>query len=282
MQARFWRRSTVTAHSKLNGVRVLITRPEGRNEELAEALRHAGAEVVIEPLLRIVALSGSDPEYQRARRLLLDLDHYRHLIFVSTNAVDCGMALIDELWPQYPMDVQCHAVGAATAAALRQWPWPAGALNSLNDAEHGSMNSESLLAIPALQDVAHQKVLIVRGCGGREHIAQTLRDRGAIVDYAECYRRADTALGALELQARLDAQQPNVVCLNSGETLQAFCARIPASQRGNYSVLLPSVRVADIARKAGFSEIILAENAGTAATLAALSQWQRDNHVRQR
>ena len=272
----------MTAHSNLSGLRVLITRPEGRNEELADALRDAGANVIIEPLLRIIPLGDDDPEYPCARRLLLDLDHYRHLIFVSTNAVDCGMALIDELWPQYPVDVQCHAVGAATAAALRQWPWPAAALSSLDEAGHGSMNSESLLAMPALQDVARKKVLIVRGCGGREHIAQTLRDRGATVDYAECYRRADTAVNAIELQARLDAQQPNVVCLNSGETLQAFCARIPASQRGNYSVLLPSVRVADMARKAGFSEIILAENAGTTATLAALSQWQRDHHVRQR
>lgn len=272
----------MTAPSNLSGLRVLITRPEGRNAELGKALRDAGATVAVTPLLRITPLTDSDPEYQRARRLLLNLDHYQHLIFVSTNAVDCGMALIDSLWPQYPIGVQCHAVGAATAAALRQWPWPAAALTSLNHAEHGTMNSEALLALPALQHIDQQKALIVRGCGGREHIAQTLRQRGATVDYAECYRRDDTALSAFALQAQLDAQRPDIVCLNSGETLQAFCARVPASQRGDYRLLLPSVRVADMARKAGFREIILAENAGTAATLAALSQWQRDHHVRQR
>ena len=272
----------MTAPSSLSGRRVLITRPKGRNEELASALRDAGAEVFIEPLLRIVPLGDSDPEHQRAERLLLNLNHYQHLIFVSTNAVDCGMALIDSLWPQYPIAVQCHAVGAATARALRQWPWPAGALDSLDLAEHGAMNSESLLALPALQHVSHQKIMIVRGCGGREHIAQTLRERGAAVDYAECYRREDAALSAAALQARLAAQQPDIVCLNSGETLQAFCARLPASQRGDYRLLLPSVRVADMARKAGFREIILAENAGTAATLSALFQWQRDHHVRER
>ncbi|MDP9491175.1 MAG: uroporphyrinogen-III synthase [Actinomycetota bacterium] len=41
-------------------MKILLTRPEGRNEELAEALRAAGHEVVCEPLIEVEPL-GDDP-----------------------------------------------------------------------------------------------------------------------------------------------------------------------------------------------------------------------------
>jgi uroporphyrinogen-III synthase len=41
-------------------VRILLTRPEGRNERLAEALRAQGHEVVCEPLIFVVPI-GDDP-----------------------------------------------------------------------------------------------------------------------------------------------------------------------------------------------------------------------------
>ncbi len=41
-------------------MRILLTRPEGRNEELAEALRAAGHEVACEPLIDVEPL-GDDP-----------------------------------------------------------------------------------------------------------------------------------------------------------------------------------------------------------------------------
>lgn len=275
----FWRRCTVSKSTDLQSLRILISRPEGRNEELRAALTAAGAEVSVQPLLRIAPLAEDDPRYQQARRLLLDLDHYQHLIFISANAVAQGMALIDGLWPQYPLGVQCHAIGAATAAALRDWPWPAGALAALDGESRGAMDSDSLLAQPAFAQVGGQRVLIVRGCGGRERLAEILRERAARVDYAECYQRCGPDITAEALQALLDQRSIQLVCVNSGDTLAQFVQRIAPPRRADYALVVPSARVQQLAQQAGFERVILAENAGTAATLAAIRNWQREQHV---
>ena len=56
-------------------------------------------------------------------------------------------------------------------------------------APRGGADSEHLLALPELADMAKQRVLIFRGEGGRELLAEALSARGARVDYIECYRR---------------------------------------------------------------------------------------------
>jgi uroporphyrinogen-III synthase len=50
-------------------------------------------------------------------------------------------------------------------------------------------DSEGLLALPQLQVVAQRRIVLVKGPGGRELIADTLRERGAEVIEFNCYRR---------------------------------------------------------------------------------------------
>jgi uroporphyrinogen-III synthase len=54
-------------------LRILLTRPEGRNEKLADALRAAGHEVVCEPMIALEPL-GDEP---------IDLDGYDWLLLTS-------------------------------------------------------------------------------------------------------------------------------------------------------------------------------------------------------
>lgn len=54
-------------------MKILLTRPEGRNEELAEALRAAGHDVACEPLLEVEPL-GDDP---------IELDGYDWVLVTS-------------------------------------------------------------------------------------------------------------------------------------------------------------------------------------------------------
>ncbi len=54
-------------------MRILLTRPEGRNERLAQALREQGHEVVCEPLIAVEPL-GDEP---------IDLDGYDWLVVTS-------------------------------------------------------------------------------------------------------------------------------------------------------------------------------------------------------
>jgi uroporphyrinogen-III synthase len=116
-------------------------------------------------------------------------------VFVSRNAVECGLDAVRGT------GARLAAVGPATAAAIEA----AGGRVAIRPA--GGSDSEHLLAAPALEDVAGSTIVIVRGNGGRELLADTLRARGAAVHYLPVYRRElnvlptdriDAVTGALE------------------------------------------------------------------------------------
>ena len=262
--------------SALKGLKILITRPAARSGELRAALQSAGAEVWEQALLDIKPLDASrhSEHIRTSRSRILDLDRYQRLIFISVNAVQYGLELIDQYWPQWPMGIAVHAIGDATANALRQNGIPV-------DDTAAAMNSESLLASGKLQALQNEKILILRGIGGREYLAQQLRLRGAHVDYVECYERRSPNLADGELRALLVKHQLQVVCLNSGETLANFHRHCPPSTDALEPILLlPGQRVTEQARALGYNRLLQAENAGTAASLAALCQMMREENER--
>ena len=122
--------------------RVLVTRPAGdASDTLCAAIKAAGYEVYSQPLLELTAL----PQVNAAQRqLLLNLDLYQHVIFISANAVRFGMALVNDYWPQLPVGTSWYAIGAATAAVLAHHGIAAITPGNV-------MSSEGLLAVPALQ-----------------------------------------------------------------------------------------------------------------------------------
>lgn len=259
---------------ELPGLRVLVTRPADRAETLLDALRDAGAQAWHCPLLQILPLAEDDPALRLSRTRILDLDLYQRVIFISVNAVAQGMALIDQYWPQWPQRVVPYAIGAATAEALARWDLPIRCPDQSVDSR--AMTSEALLALPDLQNLTGEKVLIVRGVGGRESLAQGLTQRGAKVDYAECYQRQGPDLEHGELRALLVKHQINAVCLNSGETLANFHRHCPpGEQTNNVTLVVPSDRVAQLALDLGYARVVQAENAGTEATLMALGEIER-------
>jgi uroporphyrinogen-III synthase len=106
---------------------------------------------------------------------------------------------------------QVFAVGPGTARALQ-----AHGLDSIITPD--GQDSEALLALPQLADVAGKRVVIVRGVGGRALLADTLRARGAQVDFMECYRRmrprADAGAAAGALARRRDRCGDGHQCRN--------------------------------------------------------------------
>lgn len=272
---RFYERFMATRpRPELRGLRVLVTRPAERADSLLDALREAGAQAWHCPLLQILPLADDDPALRLSRTRIMDLDLYQRVIFISVNAVAQGMALIDQYWPQWPQGVVPYAIGEATAEALAQWELPARYASQRGGSR--AMTSEALLGLPELQHLANDKVLIVRGVGGREALAQCLSQRGAKVEYAECYQRQGPALEHGELRSLLVKHQISAVCLNSGETLTNFQQHCSPDLLTNQATLVvPSERVAQLAIDMGYPRVIQAENAGTAATLAALGKIER-------
>lgn len=251
-----------------SGTSVLVTRPAGdAAEALCAALRAAGFRVFHQPLIELHGLSS--PSHAQ-RQILLRLDTYQHVIFISSNAVAFGMRWVENFWPQLPEGLRWYAVGVATAAAL-------GGFGIEASTPGTSMSTEGLLAMASLQDVRGERVLLVKGEGGRDTLRQQLIARGAAVDELACYRRGVPQLAEGELAARLDSWAIDVMLVSSGEgvgNLQLLLSPAESTKLKAVGMIVPSFRVATIAREAGFSHIITADNASDGAMIGALQQWQ--------
>lgn len=249
--------------SEANALRFWMTRPEGTGDELTHACQAANIDVIQLPLMDIVPYEDSGV----AARLVMDLDHYSHVIFISGNAVRYGMGLIEQYWPQLPIGIQWLAIGEATAKALSEYDVDVVSAG-------GVMNSEALLALPELQAGEQlQRVLIMRGVGGREHLADSLSERGAKVDYCELYQRVVPDYPQGTLTHLLDNLGVNCWLASSLETLNNGLALSRTDKREDVlqmPVIVPSQRVASAAREAGCQCIVMADNAGCEAVMAAL------------
>lgn len=246
----------------LAGWNVLVTRPDGQGDALAALIAEAGGEPLLTPLLAIAPVEHPDA----ALRLLHSAEAWDWLIFISANAVRHAIRL--EGW-QTPT-ARIAAVGEATAAALEA----AGLRVDL--VPYPQFNSEALLADPRMQAVAGQRILIVRGEGGREHLADALRERGGEVAYAEVYRRmpvlATAFAPALEQLKRGDCE---AIVVTSGEALTHLRnllhqAGLPPSSWPPLAV--PGERIAALAHSQGWTRVLVADQASDEAIVQSLKR----------
>ncbi len=246
---------------------VLVTRPAGQADALLAALSQAGMEAIHQPLLEVAPLPALDAA---SREYVLDLDRYRHVIFVSANAVYFGMDVIADYWPQLPVGLNWYGVGITTASLLQSH-----GLDPLSPTER--MDSEGLLALAPLARVAGERVLIVKGLGGRGKIAAELRERGAQVDELACYQRGCPQLPPGEMARLLEERGVEVVAISSGEGLENLLTLLSAAETTKFrgiGLVVPSPRVAAMAQQAGFRRVIVADNASDGAMLEALLRWR--------
>ena len=164
--------TTLEHKGGLAGKNILVTRPSGQADGLCRAITAAGGHAIHFPTIELQPLNR-EPDRQRLRDAT---HHYDLLIYISANAARFG--------PPAGQPKTLLAVGPATQKRLRAQGLKVGAPDG------SPYDSEALLALPALQSVMGQRILIVRGEGGRERLAEALRKRGAHVEYAQVYRRA--------------------------------------------------------------------------------------------
>jgi uroporphyrinogen-III synthase len=161
----------------LGGVGVLITRPAGQSGRVAELILASGGEPILFPAMRIEPL----PDIDRTA-VLSDLQQFGLVIFVSPNAVRVAMPHILKNGG-LPARAKVAAVGPGTAAELKK----SGVRNIISPQE--GFDSEALIRELSSLPLGSSRALVVRGQGGRELLGETLRSRGAKVEYLECYRR---------------------------------------------------------------------------------------------
>jgi uroporphyrinogen-III synthase len=247
-------------------LRVLVTRPVGQAAGLCRLAEEAGYEAV-----QLAAIEIREPvDLEALRSLAGTLHSYDLAVFISVNAVTHGL---DYLLARrdWPARVKIATVGTSTAAALREY----GLAPDLIPAHR--FNSEALLELDELQDMHGKRVVILRGNGGREHLYDTLRARGAVVEYVEAYRRTCPEIDPQLMRALLQPGALDVVTVTSNETLQNLFAM--AGEEGRpllraLPLVVVSERQALLAQELGFEHAaIVAENAGDTALVEALKTF---------
>lgn len=240
--------------------RVLLTRPAEESAAVAAALSDAGIFSSSLPLLDIEPL----PITREQQAVFHDLGRYCAVIVVSKPAARLAVQELDQVWPQLPW----FSVGAATAQVLSD-----GGL-CVHYPQTGD-DSEALLQLPALREAIARpdaRVLILRGEGGRELLAERLREQGASVDYLELYRRLLPAYDAGVLTQRIQLERLNGLVVSSGQGfvhLQAL-AGVDWPQVAQLPLFVPSPRVYEMARAAGAEKVVDCRGASAAALLVAL------------
>ena len=186
---------------------MLVTRPVYQAGQLMDLIQSAGGLAYDFPTLEIKPANNS-LALQETIKTLADCDF---VFFISPNAVVHGLEAISESIGDLPKTIKLAAIGAGTEAALNT----AGYQCQLAPEEH--FNSESLLALPALQDVKNKRIVIFRGNGGRNKLRDELRKRGAHVTYAECYERVIPGASPAALIDMLRNHNINIISLTSAD-----------------------------------------------------------------
>ncbi len=155
----------------LAGRQIVITRARTQAEPLAKAIRQQGGEVISLPLLEIHDASDGGAEL-RAR--LASLSSNDWLVVLSPNG---ARRIVGHLEPG---TCQLAAVATGTAAVFEDAGWTVDLLPT-------TASSEGLLATFA--DVTiDNTVLIAQAEGGRQNLADGLRQRGVDVRAVVAYR----------------------------------------------------------------------------------------------
>jgi uroporphyrinogen-III synthase len=157
------------------------------------------------------------------------------------------------------------AVGEGTARALRR-------IGIVDVVAPARMDSEGVLALPALSAVHGRQVGLVTAPGGRGVIAATLARRGARVLRADVYARVPVSPSPRAVAALRALRSRPWLALSSGEALRHVLDALPADVRTlllQARVLAASDRLAAQARDAGFADIHTADDARPRSLLAA-------------
>lgn len=238
--------------------KILITRPTTQGRELVAKLAELGIESISQPLFDYGANATTNDIKHR-----LDQANAPILIFVSVAAVAyADRALPIGQWPYQSI----IAVGEATQTALQN-----RGITSICPEQH---DSEGLLTLPELSNIEGQDIIIVRGDGGRELIAEQLSLRGANVNYLESYQRVWRTF-ANDIAQQWKNEQINCIVTTSNALLDytlGLLGQLDSYWQETCLWVVASERIAMRAKQAGLAKVINANGASDRAIIAAISQ----------
>ncbi len=246
----------------LTGITALVTRPQPGNAELCDRITAAGGKALAWPAIEVSPL----PLSVSSQQALKQLTEYTGVIFVSVNAVTYGINYLLSA-ANASTSLQWLAVGKTTAQALHKQ-------GIIAEYPRQTASSEALLALPQLRSGQGQRWLIVRGESGRELLAETLRSRGAQVDYLAAYQTSSMPFPAISPRSFLRHHSVTVIIFTSMALIEVFLRYWDGSAAELFQlpIVVVSERMQREATALGFGKIYLATSAYPEHILSCLQQ----------
>lgn len=252
----------------LRGRHIVITRPLDQAKRLSDLIKRQGGDALFFPLIAISPLENYDAFSQQIE----SVRQQDWVIFISSNAVQFGMPRLLQALGSVPSTLRFAAIGPVTAAELKKF--------AIDDTltPNGRFDSEALLALPEMHDVAGKNIMIVRGVGGREVLAETLKQRGARVQFAECYCRTNPQTSTQMLDEYWQQRRLDALVITSSEAMRNLLQLAETESSGDLPLWLRSTtlcvnhqRIAESPLQQGL-KVAVAEAPGDEAMLDCLIQ----------
>ncbi len=205
------------------------------------------------PVIKIQAAGLDDA---LVKQQMMAFSDYDKAIVISRHAAQLAAWWLDRYWPMLPAGLDYFGVGPTSAQPLRD----VGVDVVVPEV---GFTSEALLALPALHAVQGEKIIICRGGRGRDLLEHTLKARGASVDCCELYHRVTEPRHGEAIAELLQKQSP-LVLIYSSQVVDALFRIVPETcwvLLKSLPIVVPSERVANLARRRGFHTVHLAASA---------------------
>jgi uroporphyrinogen-III synthase len=233
---------------RLEGKRVLVTRPKERVEELCFLLEDEGAEVLSLPLLELRPPEDPRPLAAAAE----SIQRYRWVVFASPSAIE---ALMDALREAGTVERMRHvlvaAVGPRTARTAESYGLKVAA-------EPVESTGPGLYEVLRHELHAEDEVLLPAAEEGRRELELALREHGVRVTRVTAYRTTPAALSS-EDQELLRASPPDVVLFASPRTAEIFLESAGRERLGQARVVAIGPTTASALTRLGIEVASVAE-----------------------
>jgi uroporphyrinogen-III synthase len=180
--------------------------------QLSDELKKSEINLLSFPLTEIHPLNN----YQIFDGVIKNIKTYQHIIFISTNAVHFFLERVKKLSLQIPKNLIFSSIGPTTKLLLQK---------KLSVDVHfpiKTFDSEHLLKEKIYNNVEGQKILIIRGEGGRETLKNALEEKGGIVNYGECYVRKYVDIDLIQLKNDLVNYHHQFILFSSTNSAKHF------------------------------------------------------------
>ena len=227
--------------SAKKNIALVSTRPYEKNIVLLKQLVGTNISLLNYPLTEIKPLKN----YAKFDSILNNLKQYQHIIFISTNAVHFFSERLKSLKILLPRHIMYSSIGPTTKKILE---------NEFNIDVHcpkKTYDSKHLIKNKIFNNLQDEKVLIIRGEGGREVLKDMLEEKGADVHYGECYIRNYLSINLNKLQNEAQNYHSIFLIISSSESAKHFLTQNKNHDRDwleSVNIIVNHSRIKDVLR----------------------------------